>query len=687
MSNNNLPLEEKSIEALFFGSNKATYIVPIYQRNYAWGKDEITALVQDVYDSYKKSESSIYYIGTLVSFNRGDSIFEVIDGQQRLTTIRIVLGVLGLPPTSQLTYSARKKSDRTLKSIPEFKDEEKDYSIVEGYRYAKTAVKEIVPIADEEKFKNYFLQKVHIIHYQVPKDIDLNHYFEIMNSRGEQLEKHEIIKARMLSTLQPRDRYLFSQIWESCSKMSVYIQQALSGGEKGGLSKAVFGGDSTEFILKDFDGLSKKEVEDNGNKKSIEEFIKGVSGFSEIKTEKERPDTFQPIIDFSNFLLIVLKITRMEEGFNTNEFNLDDKELINEFNEVTFNEVFVKKFGYNLLKAKYYLDNFIVHHANEEDTIDNNPWSLQKCYYDNKNKKNYPKNLFEDDDLQIKALQLLSMFEVSFTARQRKNYLFYCLFNLLKNDTKPYKNNLKNYLAFVEGLATKYFYDIYLDNSQLNAINTPVPGSFDNKIIVHNEPNIQINRPQKSEFIRKFKEIYGDGRASKSNGIPLFIFNYLDYKIWNKYANDLRGEKSKEGSPERKKFFKDLGCSDFKLDNFKLFYFSRTRRSLEHYYAQATATGQGGRLNENEINCFGNYAMIGSEVNSSGSNNSPLTKLDHYLDQLSGKVKLISVASLKFMIMMKICKDNHYLNGKAREDAWLFEDIKNHQEKMLNILY
>jgi hypothetical protein len=91
------------------------------------------------------------------------------------------------------------------------------------------------------------------------------------------------------------------------------------------------------------------------------------------------------------------------------------------------------------------------------------------------------------------------------------------------------------------------------------------------------------------------------------------------------------------------------------LDIFKLFYFSRTRRSLEHYYPQAAATGQNGALNEHEINCLGNYAMIGSEVNSSGSNNSPKVKLDHYLDTLSGKVRLVSVASLKFMIMMQIC--------------------------------
>ena len=69
--------------------------------------------------------------------------------------------------------------------------------------------------------------------------------------------------------------------------------------------------------------------------------------------------------------------------------------------------------------------------------------------------------------------------------------------------------------------------------------------------------------------------------------------------------------------------------------------------------------------------------MIGSEANSSGSNWSPKTKLDHYLDS-SGKIAQISVASLKFMVMMQICKD---------KQIWEFDEIRNHQRKMLEILF
>ena len=53
-------------------------------------------------------------------------------------------------------------------------------------------------------FDNFItgLKKVRLLRVEVPHDTDLNHYFEIMNSRGEQLEKHEIIKAHCMSVLQ-----------------------------------------------------------------------------------------------------------------------------------------------------------------------------------------------------------------------------------------------------------------------------------------------------------------------------------------------------------------------------------------------------------------------------------------------------------------------------------------------------
>ncbi|NIK70447.1 DUF262 domain-containing protein [Paenibacillus sp. BK720] len=666
MKTKTLPLREMSIADIYNG-DKATYEVPIYQRNYAWEKDEISALIQDVFDAFTAKKQT-YFIGTLVSFHKGDQVYEVIDGQQRLTTINLVLGAMGVVIQNKLTYRARKKSDDTIRNIPSFKIDEKDHGIVNGYNFAKDSIDEIVPKSQHDGFKAYFQSKVHLIHYQVPKDIDLNHYFEIMNSRGEQLEKHEIIKARLIEKLKDTDKAKFNRLWEYSSEMNVYIQQKYSSDRKS--AEQIFGKSLSDFgYIRDFDALP--GVEDNTNTLKIRDLI-NYKGADRQLDEDDKIDTFQPIIDFSNFLLIALKLTRIKEsGFDPTSFNLDDKELLREFDKVQVTETFVKKFGFNLLMAKYLLDNYIVHHSNEDDTIENNPWKLQ--YWQREGKKGYLKNLDGESDAQQKMVQLLSMFEVSFTARQRKNYLFYCLLYLF-NDSDW---NIEKYCEFLSGLADKYFKDVYLVPENLNEINTPKPGSFDSAILRENTLDITL---VKEDY--DFNAIFGDG-AEESKGIPLFVFNYLDFKLWEKYAEELRGEKMKEGSKARTDFFTALGCGDFGLKVFEQFYFSRTRRSLEHYYPQANANGEEGAPDENQINCLGNYAMIGSEANSSGSNWSPKTKLDHYLDA-SGKIKLVSVASIKFMIMMQKCKDNQSVRPAGQE--WSFEDIDAHQVKMLNIL-
>ena len=668
MNNNKIPLQEISIDQLYNGEN-AYWEIPIYQRNYAWEKDEVFALVQDVFDAFNKDEKSIYYIGTLVSFYKGDNIFEIIDGQQRLTTINLILKALEIPISNPLTYRARKKSDNTLKALPKCAIQEQDQGLINGYRFAENAIKEIISNEQLESFKKYFLNNVHIIHYKVPRDIDLNHYFEIMNSRGEQLEKHEIIKARLLATLK-NDRTLgskFNTVWECCSEMNVYIQQKF---QQKNSRIELFGKQFRQFLIPGFDQLP--EFKNCFISEPIENLLNLEIDPKQKQVSKDKEDSFLPIIDFSNFLLIVLKLTLVrnhKQNFNFKDFNLDDKELINEFDKISLTADFAKCFCYNLLKAKFFLDNFIVHHSCEDDTMENNPWKLQLWQY-GENDRQYPQNLIANDYFQDKALQLLSMFEVSFTARQRKNYLLYILLYLF-DWYSPQKESYEEYVSFLEQLAYKYFNDVYLKDDNLNKSKVPLPGSFDNEILNAGNLNLQ---PQ--DNIDNFEKIYGSGTDRESDGIPLFVFNYLDYKIWQKYADELRGGKFKKGSDRRVNFFESLGCSDFDLSVFQKFYFSRTRRSLEHYFPQANADGKNGNPNQMGINCLGNYAMIGSDINSSGSNWSPKTKLDHYLDS-SGKVKQVSVASLKFMIMMQICRD---------KQTWGFEEIKNHQVKMIEIL-
>lgn len=674
-----LPIEEQSINQIYIESQETkTYMIPVYQRNYAWEEDEITALIKDVYDSFVKNKNDFYYIGTLVTYRRGDSVYEVIDGQQRLTTIYIILKVLGIKVIrNKLTYGARKNSASTIAKLDDYPNlgDDVDGGIRKGYDYAKKAFDAIVEETEREEFKKYFLDQVHIIHYKVPKDVDLNHYFEVMNSRGEQLEKHEIVKSILSQHLNKKEQATFSHVWEACSEMNIYIQQAFP-------ETSVFGSHFHKFNKNSFDDIP--EQDESEGKSSISDLLHQPIGEWEDVSDIEQNDKFQPIIDFPNFLLIVLKVTMMEyEGFDPVKFTLDDKELLNEFKKalsfVDDKVEFVKDFAFNLLKAKYLLDNYIVHHSpGDKEQIGDNPWKLQFYYLEN-SKKRYPKNISDNQDIQKELVHLLSMFEVSFTPKQRKNYLFYCMMYLFDTNDP----NEKNYLEFLQCLADKYFYDVYLNPDCLNERNQPGPNAFDNALFVGGEMNVDDIGNDEVDYRKAFDEIYKQGRSD----VPLYVFNYTDYIIWKKYADELRGNKTKKGSKERAQFFEELGCSDFELDTFNNFYFSRTRKSLEHYYPQAKA-GEDKLLSSEDINCFGNFAMIGAEANSSGSNWDPRTKLDHYSD---GKSDQVSVASLKFKIMMQKCKDNDLAirNGVLERDAhmeWNAEDIREHQRKMLDII-
>lgn len=670
-------LKESSIDDIYRTNNGTSivYQIPIYQRNYAWEREEIHALIKDVVDS-QENNKDVYYIGTLVTYKRDDNVYEVIDGQQRLTTIYLILKALNVDNmVNRLTYTARKRSAETLNHIANIGETETDNGILHGYQYAKDGLEQIIgnDASAINIFKDYFLNHVHIIHYRVPKDVDLNHYFEVMNSRGEQLEKHEIVKAQLSEKFIDDECAMrkFSRVWEACSDMNFYIQQKLSD------MVEVFGKTLEGFNINSFE-----QIPDNGNDyneglgtKSIKELLYSSAIVAEKGEENDKNDQFQPIIDFPNFLLIVLKITRMQEQqFDPLKFTLDDKELLSEFSKVSITKEFVEDFTYNMLLARYYLDNYVIHHTTEAEKAGENPWKLQ--YWAKENKSARPKDLYPNDKEQDEMIQLLSMFEVAFTPKQRKNYLFYCLHHLFKD------GDLKNYVQFMRYLADKYFYDVYLDADKLNENNQPKPNAFDETIIQNQELYVIRNKVE-----RNFDGIYPIGSCN----IPLYVFNYTDYKIWKKYLDGMRNKDKSEkrkGSSERCAFFEDLGCSDFDLVPFNHFYFSRTRKSLEHYYPQAKA-GDGCPIDSTEINCFGNFAMIGSEANSMGSNWNPIDKRNRYLDSKSNQV---SVASLKFRIMLQKCQDNYDegVKDKSRKRnfgmEWNVEDMKQHQEKMLKII-
>src|SRR5574344_2352259 len=105
------------IEMLKLGSllESDRYVIPVYQREFAWSAEELMRLVRDI-EGARKSGRSEYYIGTLVTFHDGD-VYEVVDGQQRLTALSLLFSLSGDGRGIRLSYESRPSSVESLEEL------------------------------------------------------------------------------------------------------------------------------------------------------------------------------------------------------------------------------------------------------------------------------------------------------------------------------------------------------------------------------------------------------------------------------------------------------------------------------------------------------------------------------------------------------------------------------------------
>ena len=89
-----LSVAESTINAFLIDAGTHPLIIPEYQRPYSWGEDEVDTLIDDLWDFSVQNESNqsqFYFLGSIVSFINEQGENEIIDGQQRLTTLFLLL--------------------------------------------------------------------------------------------------------------------------------------------------------------------------------------------------------------------------------------------------------------------------------------------------------------------------------------------------------------------------------------------------------------------------------------------------------------------------------------------------------------------------------------------------------------------------------------------------------------------
>lgn len=460
----------KSLQEIF----QSKYIVPLYQRNYAWAQDEIEQLLQDLYENFKKSKTNPtlnYFIGSLVVLKRKDGLYEVIDGQQRLTTLSLLLKILEQVKEPKLFYESRPEVEAFFDSYyrnGNTKDvtfNHKVSHLINAVDLLKQSIvnpdevkeKRLFDIEDFENFKKFVFENVVLVRVEIPQDTDVANYFEIMNNRGEQLQKHEILKSYLMETLKDKDgNYFkkqqdeFSKIWDACSQMDVHIQKLFSTDDRrkyfGDSYDEIFDVDFTDKETKSAKGFSIDEALVNPEEENKSYLINDIDDSGKD----------QSIIDFPNFLMHIFKVkyqTYFENG-NQMEIPLNEKDLIAVYNGIK--NIDAKDFINDLLYHRTIFDRFIIKATDEEADEEKYKWTLQKpykYYYDKKNNSSLKyKNNFDSQERLIKVISLL---QVTFRNRKYKNWLQEIL--QFFSNKKRFNIPINDFQSFIDGIVLNHF--------------------------------------------------------------------------------------------------------------------------------------------------------------------------------------------------------------------------------------
>ena len=415
------------------------YQVPIYQRNYAWTEVEIIQLIEDIDSSIEKPGES-YFLGNLIVNQFDNNAYEVIDGQQRLTTLYLLGKYLNLSiPPRALHFEAREKSNRTLEYIRDEKKSElveelltpeilNGYQIISNYFDTKKI--------NTEKFIRK-LDQVFIVRVQVPPNIDLNHYFEIMNTRGEQLELHEIAKSKLLEVLETdQERDVAALIWEKCSDMNSYVQMNFDKT----IRDKIFTTDwsSLKQSIKNFNSLEdtisiKKETLDTI---SLGDILNKDNLLQEEQNQEGEDENrrFESTISFPNFLL---QVNAVISNLGEEDSTLDDKNFLKNLSWNWKSSDNAKNFLFHLLKLRVLFDKLILKREFARDYKETGRWSLQRLekYTDQHGAKpKYVGTLGENgnDNQQLRTLQ--SSLRITYTSPKTMHWITIALSNLLINE-------------------------------------------------------------------------------------------------------------------------------------------------------------------------------------------------------------------------------------------------------------
>lgn len=568
-------IQEKTIYDIFSASATNKYIVPRYQREYAWGRVEICALLTDLWESFCLSSERKYYLGTLVVKqiqSEGENAWEVIDGQQRLTTLTLLMRFLHIdskiPPFS---FATRQRTNDFLldyyigNAYNDYFNEEKGNCVPKSFSSAIDLIRTFRPslkdggehrlsietgLLNEKRdclsFSDYIFTKVIMFEVVMPVETDEMDYFEVMNNRGEQLEYHELLKAKLLTKLHAlcvkedapdtiRGNYdalshIFNLLWTACSKMDGHLIDHLH--------VCYQFKENPELI---WTNLTASTIHDNLDESGV-------------------PHERQSVIrDFSNFLMHVLRLyimKRQRDESKVTAIPLDERSIKEVFDDVDQKTpIDPVCFLQTLVIARLNYDKYVVKAKIENDSVVE--WRLKEIVkhmngkYEAKCTFGKGNDATEEDYIQKKLVYLQAALQVSNAVQRYKEWVY-----LILSAPAEVRANGVQLLNLLETFAAKRIY------------------------------------AYRVEWEAKKMKLDNLGLQT-----PRLLFNIIDYLMWNSSEEK-----------RRKKI-------DFMFSTPRDFVFGY-QNSIEHHHAQCDDTGDD-EWTEVEKNNIGNLYLTSSSENSS----------------------------------------------------------------------
>ena len=253
MSNGKIESAKVEFKKVF--SEEFWFLIPEYQRAYVWESDNILELVEDLSYAFENKPNNDYFLGSLVlkrTENNEFPEYEVLDGQQRLTTFFIMMSVLrdlidnpknkktihekiyqeedcleAIPERTRITYKIRDNVDDFVKKYiiePNGTTKEEELEQIKNdtnisLSHMANAILTLRNILKERddlpQFVGYIFTKALFIYVSTSNTEDAFRMFTILNDRGIPLTNADILKSQNIGALSnEKDIKKYAELWE-----------------------------------------------------------------------------------------------------------------------------------------------------------------------------------------------------------------------------------------------------------------------------------------------------------------------------------------------------------------------------------------------------------------------------------------------------------------------------------------